>query len=165
GGVVNKARRMLSSILVGSAVVAGLGLPQASVANESAGALRIVVDFPAGGATDIVARILSEQLKDRLNRTVLVENRPGAGGQIATQALKNAPADGSTIMLTIDHSQIIVPLTIAAAGYDPVEDFTPIGGVAQYYNALGVSSTIGVKNMEELKQWLIDNPDKANIGV
>ncbi len=162
---MNKARRMLSSILVGSAVVAGLGLPQASVANESAGPLRIVVGFPPGGATDIVARILSEQLKDRLNRTVLVENRPGAGGQIATQALKNAPADGSTIMLTIDHSQIIVPLTIAAAGYDPVEDFTPIGGVAQYYNALGVSSTIGVKNMEELKQWLIDNPDKANIGV
>jgi len=149
---------------VGAMAAAAIGVPAAHAA-EASGPLRILVGFPPGGATDIVARLLSERLKNLLGRTIIVANRPGAAGQIATQALKNAPADGSTVMLTIDHSQIIVPLTIATAGYDPVNDFTPIGGVAQYYNALGVTSGIGVKNMPQLKEWLAQNPDKVNFGV
>ncbi len=162
-----KSRRTALKGMMAAAVLAlaGAGMPGGVGAGETAGPLRILVGFPPGGATDVVARIIAEQLKNELNRPVLVENRPGAGGQIATQALKNAAPDGSTVMLTIDHSQIIVPLTIAAAGYDPVEDFTPIGGVAQYYNALGVNSALRVNNMEDLKEWLAVNPDKAHIGV
>src|SRR5690625_2862906 len=129
---------------LGAALVAGASAQAAS----ASGPLRILVGFPAGGATDIVGRILAEPLSRELGgRTVIVENRAGAGGQIATQYLKNAKPDGNTVMLTIDHSQVIIPLTITTADYDPVEDFTPLGGVAQYYNALGVRGDLGLESV------------------
>lgn len=147
---------------LGAALVAGASAQAAS----ASGPLRILVGFPAGGATDIVGRILAEPLSRELGgRTVIVENRAGAGGQIATQYLKNAKPDGNTVMLTIDHSQVIIPLTITTADYDPVEDFTPLGGVAQYYNALGVRGDLGLESVAELREWLIENPEETNIAV
>lgn len=127
--------------------------------------LRIVVGFPPGGATDTVARLLSDKLKTSLRQHVIVENRAGAGGMIATQQLKAAPADGSLVMLTIDHTHVIVPLTFKAPGYDPLKDFTALAGVASYYNAMAVSSALGAKTPEEFGAWLKANPGKANYGI
>src|SRR5262249_50130902 len=86
-------------------------------------------------------------------------------GMIATQQLKAAPPDGTTVMLTIDHSQVIVPLTFKAPGYDPQKDFTPLAGVATYYNVMAVSSEIHVKTPAEFAAWLKANPTKANYGI
>jgi tripartite-type tricarboxylate transporter receptor subunit TctC len=94
-----------------------------------------------------------------------VENRPGAGGMIATQQLKAGAPDGSTVMLTIDHSHVVVPLTFKAPGYDPMKDFTPLAGVASYYNSMAVASSLGVKNLQDFGNWLKANPSKANYGV
>jgi tripartite-type tricarboxylate transporter receptor subunit TctC len=104
-------------------------------------------------------------MKDSLGRVLIIDNKPGAGGMIATQQLKAAPADGTTVMLTIDHSQVIVPLTFKSPGYDPLKDFTPLAGVATYYNVMAVSSATHVRTPGEFASWLKANPTKANYGI
>ena len=134
-------------------------------AADYAGTVRILVGFPPGGATDVVARIIGEKLRVIMNQPVIVENKPGAGGMIATQQLKAASPDGSTIMLTIDHSHVIIPLTFKSPGYDPLRDFTALAGVASYYNVMALSSTIPAKTPAEFGAWLKANPGKANYGI
>ncbi|MBL8381533.1 MAG: Bug family tripartite tricarboxylate transporter substrate binding protein [Burkholderiales bacterium] len=150
--------------LIAVALAAGL-LAGPAAAQDYTGPVRIFVGFPAGGATDTVARVLADKLKDVMNQPFLIENRGGAGGMIATQQLKAAPADGSTVMLTIDHTQVIIPLTFKAPGYDAIADFTPLAGVATYFNAMGVSATLNVRNLNEFGAWLKANPGRANFGV
>ena len=127
--------------------------------------IRMLVGFPPGGSTDIVARIMSEKLREALGRPVIVDNRPGAGGQVAAVALKSATPDGTTVMMTIDHTHVIIPLTFKEPGYDPLKDFTPISGVAQYFNAMAVSSKTGANNLKELAAWIRAHPSEANFGV
>jgi tripartite-type tricarboxylate transporter receptor subunit TctC len=159
-------RRNFTRILAAAALAPSLSLPKAASAKLYNGPIRVVVGFPPGGATDVVARTILDRLSQALGGQVfMVDNRAGAGGQIAAQFLKAAPADGSTIMLSIDHTQVIIPLTISAAGYNPVTDFTALAGVASYYNVLAVSSAIGVKNMAELGTWVKAHPNEANYGI
>jgi tripartite-type tricarboxylate transporter receptor subunit TctC len=153
-------RRILSVLLLGLAALVG-----PTQAADSNGTLRILVGFPPGGATDVVARVLADKLSVSLNRPVIVDNKPGAGGMLATQLLKAAPPDGSTVMLTIDHSHVIVPLTFKSPGYNPLTDFTPLAGVATYYNVMALSSTTGAKTPAEFSAWLKAHPDQANYGI
>ena len=157
---MNPSRRLICA-----AALACAALPWPVLASETAPTLRILVGFPPGGATDTVARILADKLKTSLKQTVIVDNKAGAGGMIATQQLKAAPADGSTVMLTIDHSHVIVPLTFKAPGYDPAKDFSALAGVASYYNVMAVNSALGVKTPAEFGAWLKANPSKANFGI
>jgi tripartite-type tricarboxylate transporter receptor subunit TctC len=137
-----------------------------ATARTYTGPIRLLVGFPPGGATDVVARAMVDKLGKAMNgQAFVVENKPGAGGQIAAQLLKAAPADGSTIMLSIDHTQVIIPLTIVGAGYDPVADFTALAGVANYYNVLAVSPATGVRTMAEFGAWVKAHPTEANYGV
>jgi tripartite-type tricarboxylate transporter receptor subunit TctC len=159
---MNPIRRSLMTFAVASSMLA---LPLMARAADYTGVVKIYVGFPPGGATDVVARMLADKLKDVMNQPIIVENKPGAGGMIATQQLKAAPADGSVVMVTIDHSHVIVPLTFKAPGYDPLTDFTPLAGVATYYNVMAVASSINVKSTDEFGFWLKANPDKANYGI
>ncbi|MBU3738766.1 MAG: Twin-arginine translocation pathway signal [Rhodoferax sp.] len=127
--------------------------------------LHVLVGFPPGGATDVIARMMADKLRVSLNRPVVVDNKPGAGGMVATQQLKAAAPDGNTVMLTIDHSHVIVPLTFKNPGYNPLTDFTPLAGVASYYTVMVINSGIGVKSMPEFGAWLKANPSKANYGI
>ncbi|HYF16625.1 MAG TPA: Bug family tripartite tricarboxylate transporter substrate binding protein [Ramlibacter sp.] len=145
-----------------AAAAAALAWPAASAQGAP---MKILVGFAPGGATDVVARTIGDKLKDLLNVPVLVDNKPGAGGMIATQQLKAAPPDGTTVMLTIDHTHLIVPMTFKSPGYDPMADFTPLAGVANYYNALVVANSLNVRNMQEYGAWLKANPRQANYGV
>ena len=136
-----------------------------AMAQTDTRAIHMLVGFPPGGSTDVVARILAEPLRAALGRPVVVDNRPGAGGQIAAQQLKNAAPDGTTVMLTIDHTHVIIPLTFKEPGYDPLRDFTPLSGVAQYFNAMAVSAKTDAKNLQELAAWIRAHPKEANFGV
>ncbi|MET4575169.1 Bug family tripartite tricarboxylate transporter substrate binding protein [Ottowia thiooxydans] len=159
-------RRDFSQVLAATLLTPALAAPLAANAKLHNGPIRVLVGFPPGGATDVVVRALIDKLSKAIDGQVfVVENRPGAGGQIAAQLLKAAPPDGSTIMLSIDHTQVIVPLTIAAATYNPVTDFTALAGVATYYNALAVSGSTGIKNLSELGAWVKARPTEANFGV
>ncbi|MFI5443740.1 Bug family tripartite tricarboxylate transporter substrate binding protein [Polaromonas sp. UC242_47] len=159
-------RRLFSQALAAGLFLPALTLSTLASAKPYTGTVRVLVGFPPGGHTDVVARAILDKLSKVLGGQVfIVENRAGAGGQIAAQLTKAAPADGSTIMLSIDHTQVIIPLTIAAAGYNPVSDFTAMSGVASYYNVLAVSTSTGVKTMAELGPWLKANPNASNYGI
>jgi tripartite-type tricarboxylate transporter receptor subunit TctC len=127
--------------------------------------IRVLVGFPPGGSTDIVARIFSDRLRELLGRPIVVENRPGNGGQVAAIQLKNAAPDGTTVMLTIDHTLVTIPLTFKEPGYDPLKDFTPIVGVAQYYNAMAASSKTDIRDLKGLAAWMKANLGQHNFGV
>jgi tripartite-type tricarboxylate transporter receptor subunit TctC len=154
----------LAAIATSLGTLAALWAPPAA-AQDYRGPVKLIVGFPPGGGTDVVARLLADKLKDVLGQPVLVENKPGAGGMIATQQLKASPPDGSTMMLTIDHSHVVIPLTFKNPGYDPARDFTPVAGVASYFNALAVAGALNVKSMKEYGDWLKANPEKGNYGV
>jgi tripartite-type tricarboxylate transporter receptor subunit TctC len=127
--------------------------------------VRILVGFPPGGSTDIVARIFSDKLRELLGRPIVIENRPGNGGQVAAIQLKNAAPDGTTVMLTIDHTHVTIPLTFKEPGYDPLKDFTPIAGVAQYYNAMAASSKTGIRSLKDVAEWMKAHPNEHNFGI
>jgi tripartite-type tricarboxylate transporter receptor subunit TctC len=132
---------------------------------QSGNAIRILVGFPPGGGTDAIARTLGEKLKDLLGQPVLVDNRAGAGGQIAAQALKAAPADGTTLFLTHDHTVSILPLVTKNPGFDPARDFVAVAGFATFVNALAVSGGTPAKSMPEYLAWVKSQGGKGNVGV
>ncbi len=128
--------------------------------------IRLIVGFPAGGGTDVMARTLAEKLKDSLGANVIVENRAGAGGQIAAQALKAAPADGLTFFLTHDHTISILPLVVKNPGFDPAKDFVAVAGFATFVNALAVSGGTPAKSMNDYITWVRGaQGGKGNVGV
>lgn len=116
--------------------------------------VKILVGFPPGGGSDAIARILADKLKTELGAPVLVENKAGAGGQLAAQALKSAPADGHTLFLSHDHTLSIIPLTVKNPGYDPHQDFVAVAGFATFANGLAVSSGTPAKSLQAYFDWL-----------
>jgi tripartite-type tricarboxylate transporter receptor subunit TctC len=154
-------RRLLSH----AAVVSSLAAWGVSAHAADPLPIRILVGFPPGGGTDAIARLLAEKLRDELGTTVLVDNRPGAGGQIAAQQLKAAPADGHTLFLTHDHTISILPQVVRKPGFDPAQDFVPVTGIATFVNALAVSSQTPAKNLAEYVQWVRQQGGKSAVGI
>ncbi|MDR2325671.1 MAG: Bug family tripartite tricarboxylate transporter substrate binding protein [Acidovorax sp.] len=140
------------------AAQAGTALVAASIAGEAWARgerpLRILVGFPPGGGSDVIARLLQEPLSELLGVPVMVENRPGAGGQIAAQQLKAAQPDGSTVFLTHDHTISILPQVVRHPGFDPAKDFVPAGGFASFVNCLAVPGSHPAKTFAEYVQWV-----------
>ncbi|APW36032.1 Twin-arginine translocation pathway signal [Rhodoferax koreense] len=137
-----------------------------SLAQAQTGAIRLLVGFPAGGGTDVIARTLAEKLKDELGAPVVVENRAGAGGQIAAQVLKTARPDGSTFFLTHDHTVSILPLVVKNPGFDPSHDFVAVAGFATFVNALAVSGGTPAKSVAEYLAWTRNTQGgRGTVGV
>jgi tripartite-type tricarboxylate transporter receptor subunit TctC len=154
--------RALRSALAISAVVFAAASAQA----QDTTPFRILVGFPAGGGTDVIARTLADKLKDLLGAPVLVDNRAGAGGQIAAQALKAAPADGHTLFLTHDHTVSILPLVTKNPGFDPAKDFVAVAGFATFVNALAVSGGTPAKSVPDYVAWVkTQGAGKGTVGV
>jgi tripartite-type tricarboxylate transporter receptor subunit TctC len=148
-----------------AALAISLSVASATVLAQPGKAIRILVGFPAGGGTDGIARTLAERLKDELGAPVVVENRPGAGGQIAAQALKAAAADGTTYFISHDHTISILPLVVKNPGFDPTQDFVPVAGFATFVNALAVSPGTPAKNFDEYLSAIRGQGGKSAVGV
>lgn len=128
--------------------------------------IKLMVGFPAGGGTDAIARVIGEQLSKNLGNPVIIENRAGAGGQIAAQALKTAPADGSVLFLSHDHTISILPLINKKAGYDPQTDFLPVAGFASFANGIALSGDLKETTLDQFIQSVRSaQQGKAAIGV
>ena len=155
------SRRRFAATLLSAAAVAAA--PSAWAANDTP--IHILVGFPAGGGSDVIARLLAERLEKELGRTVLVDNRPGAGGQIAAQQLKAARADGTTVFLSHDHSISILPQVVKKPGYAPQQDFTPLGGFATFVNGIAVSPGTPVKTVPEYVEWVKSQGGKSAVGI
>lgn len=136
------------------------------LAQAQSPAIKLMVGFPPGGGTDAIARLLAEHLKDQLSSPVIVENRAGAGGQIAAQALKAAPADGTTFFLSHDHTISILPLVVKNPGFDPARDFVAVAGFATFVNAFAISGGTPAKTMAEYVAWVrSQGQGKGTVGV
>ena len=155
------SRRRFAATLLSAAAVAAA--PSAWAANDTP--IHILVGFPAGGGSDVIARLLAERLEKELGRTVRVDNRPGAGGQIAAQQLKAARADGTTVFLSHDHSISILPQVVKKPGYAPQQDFTPLGGFATFVNGIAVSPGTPVKTVPEYVEWVKAQGGKSAVGI
>ena len=124
--------------------------------------IRLIVPFPAGGATDILARALSQKLGEKIGQTVVVENRPGAGGTIGADAAAKSVADGYTLLLATSSTHSIGPAINPKIPYNAESDFTPIAYVASSPNVVVVPNSLPVKNMRELIDYARKNPGKLN---
>ena len=145
--------------------VLALALSCSLAAAQNAKPIKLMVGFPSGGGTDAVARILAEKLKDELGTPVVVENKPGAGGQLAAQALKAAPADGTVLFLSHDHTISILPLVVKNPGYEPSKDFAPVAGFATFVNAYAVSGGTPAKSFTEYVAWVKTQGGKGAVGI
>ncbi|MBK7279295.1 MAG: Bug family tripartite tricarboxylate transporter substrate binding protein [Burkholderiales bacterium] len=155
-----RLNRRMATVLAVSALCWG------SLAQAQTGPIKILVGFPPGGGTDAIARTLADKLKDQLGTPVVVENKAGAGGQIAAQTLKAAPADGTTLFLSHDHTISILPLVVKNPGFDPARDFVAVGGFATFVNALAVSGGTPAKSMNEYVAWVrSQGAGKGTVGV
>ena len=145
--------------------VLALALSCGLAAAQNVKPIKLMVGFPPGGGTDAVARILADKLKDELGTPVVVENKPGAGGQLAAQALKAAPADGTVLFLSHDHTISILPLVVKNPGYDPAHDFAPVAGFATFVNAYAVSGGTPAKTFSDYVAWVKAQGGKGSVGI
>ncbi len=148
-----------------TALLVGMAISTVTCAQDFKGPIKIVVPFGAGGATDVVARLLAPGLSKHLGQSVIVENKPGASGQLGTAAVKVAPADGSTFLLALDHSVVVVPMLTPTANYDAVKDFVAVGQVARFQWTFSVPFTSPAKNLGEFVEVVRKDPTQGNYGV
>src|SRR5262245_53007803 len=124
-GRMTKATRLMATLAVGAAC--GAAIVTAAAQTYPARPITLVVPFPAGGGNDTLARLVGERMSKTLGQQVVVENRGGAGGTVATRAIARSAPDGYTILLSYTGTFAINPTLYPNAGYDPRNDFAPIG--------------------------------------
>jgi tripartite-type tricarboxylate transporter receptor subunit TctC len=125
--------------------------------------VKMLVPFPPAGATDVVGRFLAQKLGERWGQSVVVENRPGAGGSIGSDLVAKAPADGYTLLMATSSTHSIGP-SLSKLPYDPIKDFAPIAHVANVPNVLVVSPTLPVKDMKEFIALAKSKPGQLNFA-
>jgi tripartite-type tricarboxylate transporter receptor subunit TctC len=126
--------------------------------------VRLIVPFPAGGATDLVARVLAQRVSADIGQPVIVDNKPGAGGTIGVAEAAKAAADGHTLVLTTSSTHAISPHLMAKLPYDAIKDFSAILHVADAASVLLVTPSLPVKTVPELIAYAKANPDKLNFA-
>jgi tripartite-type tricarboxylate transporter receptor subunit TctC len=142
-----------------------LGLAIAAFASAQNGPVRILVGFSPGGESDVIARHIVDRMRTSLGTPVVVENRPGANGFIAAEALKNAAPDGKTLMISPIAVTVFAPLTHTKLRYDPIKDFAPVSLAANFQMALAVGPGSPAKTLHEYIAWVRANPAKATYGT
>jgi tripartite-type tricarboxylate transporter receptor subunit TctC len=136
----------------------------AALAQYPAKPVRIIVPYPPGGTTDLLARLMAVKLTESLGQTFLVENRPGASGAIGSQAVARAPADGYALVMGTASSHGINSAISKSLPYDAVKDFSPVTVVAGTPNVILVHPQLPARNLGELLALARDKPGKLNFG-
>jgi tripartite-type tricarboxylate transporter receptor subunit TctC len=156
----------ITKLNVPQTLVCFLLLLTSACAFAQSNSIRLMVGFPAGGGTDAIARILGEHLSQKLGTPVIIENRAGAGGQIAALALKTAAADGSVLFLSHDHTISILPLINKKAGFTPATDFVPVAGFATFANGIALSGYLAESTLDQFMHAIrTQHQGKAAVGV
>jgi tripartite-type tricarboxylate transporter receptor subunit TctC len=124
--------------------------------------IRLIVPFPASGATDLLARAIAQKVGASLGQQIVVDNRPGAGGAIGSDMAAKAPADGYTLLIATTSTHSIGPFINTHLPYNTETDFTPIGQVATATNVLVVPNSLPVKNVKDLIDYAKKHPGELN---
>jgi tripartite-type tricarboxylate transporter receptor subunit TctC len=149
---------------VAAALCAAATLHAAGAAAQSwpAKPIRLMVPFPPGGSTDIVARIVAQKLSERLGQSIVLENRGGAGGTLGTAVVAKAAPDGYTLGVASTSTHVVAPGVYAKLDYDPVKDFAPVGLMAVSPYLLAVNPGVQAKTLQELVALAKKQPGKLN---
>jgi tripartite-type tricarboxylate transporter receptor subunit TctC len=125
--------------------------------------IKFIVPYPAGGATDVLARMVAQKMQDSWQQTVVVENKPGAGGTIGANLVAKGPADGHTVLFSI--VALLQQISLMKLPYDPLKDFAPISRVAISPSVFAASTSLPVNNLAELIKLVKANPGKYSFGT
>jgi tripartite-type tricarboxylate transporter receptor subunit TctC len=127
--------------------------------------IKLIVPLPAGGPPDVVARVVGEHLGARLRQTVVIENRPGAGGTVGTRSVAAADPDGHTLLFASTTSLSIAPALFKNVDYDPIKSFAPVAGVSIGPMVVVVHPSVPARTVRELVAHAKANPGKLNYGA
>jgi tripartite-type tricarboxylate transporter receptor subunit TctC len=149
-------------LLRGLTAALALGAAAPLALAQSAKPIRLVVPFPAGGATDLFARTLSQKMGEKLGATIVIDNKPGAGGSLGADLVARAPADGLTLLLATTSTHSIGPALGGKLPYDTVRDFTPIAHVGNAPSIMLVPNDSPAKTVKEWIEYAKKNPNQLN---
>ena len=153
--------RRLTLAALSSLALLGASSAQAQTAYPSQ-SIKFIVPYPAGGATDALARMVAQKMQDSWQQTVVVENKPGAGGTIGNHQVAKAPADGYTVLFGI--VAMVQQITLMKLPYDPIKDFAPISRVAISPSVLAAAPNLPINNLPEFIKMVKAEPGKHSIG-
>ena len=156
-------RRVLTRLLAAPALLAA----HRAFAQAPRRPLHIIVGFPAGGGTDVIARILADRLRASLGTAVIVENKPGAAARAAVDYVKNAEPDGATLLFTPDFAITVYPHSFRALSYDPLRDLVPVAPAAKSMLTFCVGPAVpaGVTSLAAFVQWCKAHRGDANYAT
>ena len=160
GSVVKAAVIVLAAIVTDAA--AAQDNPAANFPNRP---IRLIVGFAAGGGNDLFARLVGQKLSENVGQPVVIENKPGAGGRIAVEYVKNQPADGYTVMVAASGQMAIAAAIYPKLSYHPTRDFLPLTMIASFPLILAGPSGDTIKSVKELIAYGKANPDKSNYAT
>jgi tripartite-type tricarboxylate transporter receptor subunit TctC len=126
--------------------------------------VRIIVPYPPGGAPDIVARLMGQWISDRLGQRFIIENRPGAGGNIGTEAAVRAPSDGYTLLYVVT-ANAISPALFDKLNFNFIRDIAPVAGIIRVPNLVSVTPSLPVETIPQLIAYAKATPGKLNFGA
>ncbi|MDF3838623.1 Bug family tripartite tricarboxylate transporter substrate binding protein [Cupriavidus basilensis] len=160
-----KPAKLLRALVPTFATVAALAataLASAPAIAQNDRPLRILVGYPAGGTADLAARLIGDKLREELKQTVVIENKPGAGGRLVMDYARTLPADGNTLVVANSAVMTIAPLVYRKLNYDIQRDFTPVAQTANFQLALATGPGTPAKTLKEYIDWLKTNPARNN---
>jgi tripartite-type tricarboxylate transporter receptor subunit TctC len=143
----------------------GLAVPAQAQDKYPSRPIKLLVPFPAGGAVDVMGRLIGQRLSSTLGQHVIVENRPGAGSTLAGRAAASAEPDGYTLLLASAATMAIGPALYNNAGYDPLTSFAPIGMLSSVPYVMIAGQSVPANTVPELVAYAKANPGKLNFGV
>ncbi len=155
---------MKRALAAGLAALAFFAAPPASSQGFPSKPIHFVVPYPAGGPLDTVARLLGQKVSESVKQPVIVDNKPGAGGNIGADAVAKSPPDGYTILMGAVATHAINPTLYANIPYDPVKDFAPVTQVASTPNVLVVNPSLPVRDVREFIAYAKAHPGQLNFG-
>src|SRR3954454_22992222 len=126
--------------------------------------ITLIVPFGAGGALDLIARVLADGLRNELGQTVVIENKPGGSGSLAMRSASASPPDGYTLMISSESNHILLPLLDPKVNIDVFKEFAPISLSGEFQHVLIVRKDLPVTNVRELVDYLKKNPGKMSFG-
>lgn len=145
-------------------LLACLTTPALAAAEYPDKPIRLVVPYAVGGTTDIIARVVGNKLGAQLGQSVIIENKPGAGGSIGSAYAAKQPADGYTLVMAVESSHAVNPNVYAKSAYDPVRDFAPISNLADVPNVLVVNPALPARDLAGFLALLKADPSKYAFG-
>jgi len=161
---MNRSKHRIAAALIGVAVSLAAAAPSAWAQAFPSKPLTLIVNFPPGGAADVIGRALAQQLGEQLKQQVIVTNRPGANGNLGADAVAKSPADGYTLLMSSGGAMTVNPFIYASMPFDATKDLTPVSSAARVLVFLMAHPSVPVKDVKEFIAHVKANPGRLSYG-